>query len=119
MDRPRIHRPFAATIHQSIIAPQVTLGVVIALAPSVPETHSRLIGRLAASELPLVILIAPLLLFPTPTRLLPVLLVPVVWLCHWRVSGRLIPSTPLNTSLFLLLVMVAVSLAVTFDVEFS
>ncbi|MGB7218068.1 MAG: O-antigen ligase family protein [Vicinamibacterales bacterium] len=80
---------------------------------------NRLVARIAAAELPIVILLSPVLLFPSPTRLLLVLVVPAVWLCNWHANGKLIPSTPLNVALFVLLGMVAVSLVATFDVQFS
>ena len=74
---------------------------------------------IASAELPIVAAIAPVLLFPTPNRLVSLLVVPVVWLCAWMASGRAIPRTPLNLALWLLLTMVAVSLYATFDVRFS
>lgn len=67
----------------------------------------------------MVLLIAPALLFPTPTRVLLALLVPIAWVCHWYLGGRLIPATPLNASIFVLLAMTLVSLAATFDSTFS
>ena len=84
---------------------------------------SRFLGRIstpvAAAELVILILISPALLFPTPARLLVLLVVPVMWLFVRRVSGHIIPPTPLNAPLLLLLVMVGVSLLVTFDVRLS
>jgi putative inorganic carbon (HCO3(-)) transporter len=82
-------------------------------------TADRVIGAVAAAEIAVVVAIAPALLFPTPTRLLAVLAVLVVWLANWKTGRHLIPRTPLNTSLFVLLVTVAVSLFATFDVRVS
>jgi putative inorganic carbon (HCO3(-)) transporter len=79
----------------------------------------QLAAGLAAAELPIVLLIAPALLFPTPTRMLLALLVPLTWVCHRRLGGRWIPATPLNASVFVLLVMTGVSLFATFDITFS
>jgi putative inorganic carbon (hco3(-)) transporter len=79
----------------------------------------RISTSVAAAELLILILISPTLLFPTPARLLVLLVVPVVWLCARHVNGHLVPPTPLNATLLLLLVMVGVSLLVTFDVRFS
>lgn len=79
----------------------------------------RLVVGLAAAELPIVLLIAPALLFPSPTRMLLALLVPLTWVCHQYLGGRLIPATPLNTSILVLLVMTGVSLFATFDIAFS
>ena len=92
---------------------------MVRLAPRMSKAFPRLIAGLAAAELPIVVLLAPALLFPSPTRLLVVLVVPLVWLCHRRIGGHLIPATPLNASLLLLLGMVAISLAATFDISFS
>jgi putative inorganic carbon (hco3(-)) transporter len=86
------------------------------------KTHSvvhRLIAGLAAAELPMVLLIAPALLFPTDARILLALLVPLTWVCHWYLGGRLIPATPLNASILVLLIMTGVSLFATFDIAFS
>lgn len=84
---------------------------------------SRFPGRITASvasaELLILVLISPALLFPSPARLLVMLAVPVMWLCIRQETGHAIPPTPLNPALLLLLVMVGVSLLVTFDVRFS
>ena len=72
-----------------------------------------------SAELLIVAAIGPVLLFPTPTRLLVLVVVPLLWFCAWLTTGRAIPRTPLNLALWLLLTMVAVSLYATFDVRFS
>jgi len=72
-----------------------------------------------ALELPAVLIIAPVLLFPTPARLAVLAVVPVIWWCAWLADGRAIPRTPMNAALWLMLVMVGVSLFVTFDVRLS
>jgi hypothetical protein len=78
---------------------------------SVTRTGSaRLIACVAAAELPVLFLIAPALLFPSSLRVLVVLLLLPAWLCSGRLSGRLIPPTPLNLSLLVLLGMVGVRL---------
>jgi len=87
--------------------------------PAIMAQPSRLCRQIAAAEIVIVILVAPVLLFPSPTRLTAALLVPLVWICAWRTTGRLIPSTPLNASLLVLLAMVGVSLFATFDVRYS
>lgn len=83
----------------------------------------RIVNRacefLAAAELPLVLLIAPALLFPTPARLALVILVLASWTCHWYLHGRLIPATPANLAIGVLVAMAGVSMLVTFDVRFS
>jgi len=79
----------------------------------------RLAGVATSLEIVIVLAIAPVLLFPTPTRLIALSLVPVLWSGAWLTSGRAIPQTPLNPALGLLLMMVAVSLYATFDIRFS
>ena len=63
--------------------------------------------------------LAPVLLFPTPARLLLLALVPIVWFVAWRATGRAVPRTPLNVGLWMLLLTVAVSAGATFDIRFS
>jgi putative inorganic carbon (HCO3(-)) transporter len=76
------------------------------------ERWPRLI---AAAELPILIAISPALLFPTPSRLLVLAVVPVFWAGARLAHGRVVPATPLNPALWLLLAMVGVSLFVTPD----
>jgi putative inorganic carbon (HCO3(-)) transporter len=73
----------------------------------------------AAIEPLVVLAIAPALLFPTPARFALALCVPLVWWWNRRVTGHLIPPTPLNACLLVLLAMTAVSLVATFDVAVS
>ena len=80
---------------------------------------SRVIRAVAAAELPLVLALAPALLFPTPARMLVLLAVPAIWACARRTSGHAIPPTPFNSALLLLLVMLVVSLGATADLLFS
>jgi O-antigen ligase len=63
--------------------------------------------------------ISPVLLFPTPNRLVVLIVVPLL-LIAGRVSTRhAIPRTPVNIALYVLLAMVGVSLFVTIDVVLS
>jgi putative inorganic carbon (HCO3(-)) transporter len=79
----------------------------------------RIARLIASAELPILAAIAPAVLFPTPSRLLVLVVVPIVWGCAWIATGRAIPRTPLNIALWLLLAMVGISLYATFDVRFS
>src|SRR5450759_264865 len=81
-----------------------------------PHRRTRL---LVAAELPVVILIAPALLFPTPARLGVLAVVPVLWLAARVVTGHTLPPTPMNTAIQALLIMVGVSLVATPDLQFS
>jgi putative inorganic carbon (HCO3(-)) transporter len=74
---------------------------------------------IASAELLVVAAISPALLFPNPRRLLVLVVVPLIWFCAWLATGRALPRTPLNSALWILLTMVAVSLYATFDVQFS
>lgn len=73
----------------------------------------RLIGILAALELPLIVAIGPLLLFPTPRRAAALIILPAVWACSWVTTRRPVPLTPVNASLWALLVLATASLMVT------
>lgn len=70
-------------------------------------------------QLPLLILSAPIFLFPSPGRILFFLVVPILWGVSWAVRGELFPKTPLNGALMLLSLMVIVSLFSTFDIVLS
>ena len=72
-----------------------------------------------ANEPLLVMALAPALLFPTPSRMLVLVAVPLLWSCGRRSSGHYIPLTPMNGALAVLALMVGVSMFVTFDIVFS
>ena len=65
------------------------------------------------------ILAAPFMLFPTPTRVLAMLVVPSLWLIALLINRKLIPLTPLNGVLLLLSLMVLVSTWATYDIAAS
>lgn len=67
----------------------------------------------------LVILIAPLLLFPNPGRPWVFLVVPLILMVQTLAWGNLLPITPLNPAILLLSVMVCVSIFVTPDLANS
>ncbi len=69
-------------------------------------------------QLPLVLALSPVLLFPTPQRLAFVAPLAALWLVM-LFTTRTFPRTPLNTALVVLLAAVALSLLVTFDVRIS
>lgn len=81
--------------------------------------RSGLAGTIASAELPIVLLLAPALLFPSPSRLAVLAVLPVLWFAAIAAGRRPIPATPMNAPLGLLLAMLGVSLFATYDVRFS
>jgi len=67
----------------------------------------------------ILLVVAPLLLFPSPARTPALLAIPTLWICRRVALGHLIPRTPLDVPLILLMLMVLVSLYATFDISFS
>lgn len=67
-------------------------------------------------ELLLLLLLAPLLIFPQPA-VAPWLLglIPLLWACRWVAQGRLTVRTPLDVPLLILLIMTLVGLAAAYD----
>lgn len=67
----------------------------------------------------LLLLLLPVLLFPTGPQALLLLILPALWLIRWLATGHFIPPTPYDTALLVLMAMVLVSLTVVFDIELS
>lgn len=67
----------------------------------------------------LLLLAAPFLLFPQGYGLLALLVLPGLWCFRWALTGRIIPRTPLDGPVLVILVMVLLSLGITFDLSFS
>jgi putative inorganic carbon (HCO3(-)) transporter len=65
------------------------------------------------------LLAAPLLLFPTPARSPSLLVVPGLWIIAGLAGKGCLPRTPLNVSLLVLSVMVLISLYATYDIAVS
>ena len=64
-------------------------------------------------------LLAPFLIFPSPTRALALLGLPFLWTLRWWQKGHFIPRTPFDWSVLGVLVMVLVSLYATFSIDYS
>lgn len=73
----------------------------------------------SAAELLLMGLLLPVALFPSPTRFLALLLIPLLWLLRRLLGRRLLPVTPLNGALLLLLLMTLVTVLITPDLLWS
>ncbi len=67
----------------------------------------------------LLLLAAPFLLFPRGYGLLALLVLPGLWGLRRLLVGQIIPRTPLDSPVLLLLVMTLVSLGATFELSFS
>ena len=65
------------------------------------------------------ILAAPFLLFPSPSRTPALLVVPGLWIIAWLTRRESLPRTPLNGTLLLLSLMVLVSLYATYSIAVS
>lgn len=71
------------------------------------------------AEIGLVALLLPVALFPSPWRLAALLLLPLLWLVRRARGYPLLPVTPLNSALLLLLLMVLVTVLITPDLAWS
>lgn len=67
----------------------------------------------------LLLLAAPFLLFPRGYGLLALLILPGLWLLRWALTSRFIPRTPLDWPILVILVMVLLSMGITFELGFS
>lgn len=79
----------------------------------------KLCGAIVSLELLLVLVISPALLFPTFERLLVLIIVPLVWACSFVHTRRLIPCTPIDVALWVILATVVMSLFVSYDPNLS
>jgi putative inorganic carbon (HCO3(-)) transporter len=83
------------------------------------STIHRLAFALAEFELPILALIAPLALFSSRFTVAALAVIPVLWWARWRARGYLLPRTPLDWPIAIMMVMLPVSLLVSFDIGFS
>lgn len=78
-----------------------------------------LLRWLSRAELLWLALLAPLLFFPGDGRGLAIVALPLLWLLRKAAKGYLLPRTPVNAPLLLLLLMLGVAFTVSFDQDFS
>ncbi len=76
-----------------------------------------LASRIIRLELLWLILLSPFFLFPGNggPGILAVAVLPTIWVARWIARGHFVPATPLDWPIFVMMVMVVVSLFVTFD----
>jgi putative inorganic carbon (HCO3(-)) transporter len=67
----------------------------------------------------LVVLLAPVFLFPSPRRSIFFVFLPLIFVLHFIARRRMVERNPANAPLCLLLLMVLVSLFATYDINFS
>lgn len=84
--------------------------------PNIAKTVTEWIVR---TELLWLALLSPFFLFLAPSRVLPLLALPALWVARRVARGRFLPRTPFDWPIALLMVMVLVSLYATFDVAMS
>jgi putative inorganic carbon (HCO3(-)) transporter len=90
--------------------------------PRTVSAARTLAEAVVRTELLWLALLSPLFLFPNlsrPLALLALLALPALWVARRAARGRLLPSTPLDWPICLLLVMVLVSIFATFDLTLS
>ena len=78
-----------------------------------------ILGIILRYEWIVLALLAVPMLFPRPVWTPLYLILPLLWVLHWRRFGSPVPVTPLNVPLLLLSLMLLVSLWATFSIEFS
>lgn len=85
------------------------------------DAIGRVAERIVRFELVWLLLLSPLFLFPGNgwPGILAVAALALIWVARWLAQGHFVPATPLNWPIFVMMVMVAVSLFVTFDPAFS
>jgi putative inorganic carbon (hco3(-)) transporter len=90
---------------------------------SLPKKHTGFLQRgalfLTRWQWLWLVLAAPFFLFPTPSRILFLIIVPVLWLVGWLATGKPLPNTPANLPLLVMMSMVLVSLFATYDIAVS
>jgi putative inorganic carbon (HCO3(-)) transporter len=80
---------------------------------------SRFLNWIVWLEPALVILLAPVFLFPTPRRSILFLFLPLIFVIHFIARRRIVERSAVNAPLVLILLMVGASLYATYDVAFS
>src|SRR5260221_228543 len=79
----------------------------------------QFIQLIARAEVPILILLAPALLLPSPRFIALTLALPGLWWCAWATQDRATRRSPLDIILLLFLVMILVSLFATYDISVS
>jgi putative inorganic carbon (HCO3(-)) transporter len=85
----------------------------------VRQRLQRIAELLYASDILVLVAVAPALLFPSPASSLALLALPLLWVAAWARTGHFIARTPLDWPILLLLSMTLVSVAVSVDLVYS
>ena len=67
----------------------------------------------------ILLLLLPLLLFPTGWRGLILMIIPLLWIIRKIANGHFVPPTPYDSAVLLLMATVLISLAAVFDIKLS
>ena len=86
---------------------------------TIPATLRRAAWTVHRFDWLLLLLAAPALLFPSPLRSLALLVIIAIWAANWIATGAIVPRTPLDWPILLILVMVLVSLGATYSLAVS
>ena len=80
---------------------------------------TQLRGWWTWGSLCLLLITAPLLLFPSAWRSLALLVLPLIWIGNRILTGHFVPRTPYDGVVLCLLIMVLISLYATYDIAVS
>jgi putative inorganic carbon (HCO3(-)) transporter len=79
----------------------------------------RLAGIVIGWEWLILLVLLPVLLFPTGWRGLVLLIIPLLWIIRKIANGYFVPPTPYDAAVSLMMATVLISLAAVFDIELS
>ncbi|MEO8286617.1 MAG: O-antigen ligase family protein [Chloroflexota bacterium] len=120
-----------ALLGAAIVVARLSYGYNAALPAGKPGTekhsltaHTRtasntILARITQFELPILLLLAPAVLFSSPLTILAVAIIFGLWCIRRITRGYFLPHTPLDWAIALMMVMLPVSLLVNSDIGFS
>ncbi len=109
-----------------LLAALIVLGAAIALAHisllswrSITQSNQDRQHDALRIELPILLILSPLVLFSSPFTVAAISIVLLLWWARRITRGYFLPRTPLDWPIALMMVMVPISLLVTFDIGVS